>query len=643
MLIVGLCVTAYARQKPAPDWGVAAAQGATPGYAKDAESVILYDEIVESVDADGRAVETEHEAIRVLAPQGRSDAVCALGYDVDEKIQQMHAWTITAGGQQFEANEKDAIEIGDTSIPVMLSTYKARILKPPAVDVGATVVCETVEQMASYLHEESWGVQSELPVVDQSLELDLPAGMSYAVSWRNMDALKPVEVAPNHWRWEVKDERPLDLRDVPSHPNRTALAARASIDWGELGVQGTDNRWRAIGNFASNLEAGRPDPTPEITAETQQLIAGAPDFFSRVQRITEYIQKNVRYFVVERGIGGWQAHPAGEIFRNRYGDCKDKTTLLISMLRVAGIQAFYVPVDDRRGVVAPDAPSFYGNHMIAAIEIPAGVQDKRLQAVVTAKNGKRYLIFDPTNEAVPAGTLPSYEQGGYGLLADGQQSWIMALPVLGPEASVAVRKGSFALAADGTLTGTVSVDRDGTQGANLRLALKDADQKEQRENLERNLAGDLPGVALNSFTYADPPALEKPVSLDYSVTAGQYAHQAGNLLLVRPRVVGTDGLAFDDHPRTVPIDLQATGEWRDSFDIKLPAGYVVDELPDPVNVDMGFASYHSKSTAEGGVLHYERDYEVKKVQIPAADSLQFRKLESAILSDERGTAVLRQK
>ena len=47
-----------------------------------------------------------------------------------------------------------------------------------------------------------------------------------------------------------------------------------------------------------------------------------------------------------RGIGGWQANHAADIFRNRYGDCKDKTTLLIAMLHVAGIDAYYVPVDD---------------------------------------------------------------------------------------------------------------------------------------------------------------------------------------------------------------------------------------------------------------------------------------------------------
>ena len=116
---------------------------------------------------------------------------------------------------------------------------------------------------------------------------------------------------------------------------------------------------------------------------------------------------------------------------------------------------------------------------------------------------------------------------------------------------------------------------------------------------------------------------------------------AGSLLLVRPRVVGSDALPFDDKPRTVPIDLEATGRWRDSFDITLPAGYVVDETPDPVNVDLDFASYHSTVTAKDNLLHYEREYTVRQVEIPADKAEAFRKLESAILSDEKGTAVLR--
>jgi len=127
----------------------------------------------------------------------------------------------------------------------------------------------------------------------------------------------------------------------------------------------------------------------------------------------------------------------------------------------------------------------------------------------------------------------------------------------------------------------------------------------------------------------------------YKLTASQYAHTAGPLLLVRPRVVGTFAEPFNDKPRTVPIDLDATGRWHDSFDITLPAGYVVDETPDPVEVDTGFASYKSSITAKGNVLHYEREYVVKQVEIPAEKAAEFRKLEGAILMDEKGTAVLK--
>jgi len=100
-------------------------------------------------------------------------------------------------------------------------------------------------------------------------------------------------------------------------------------------------------------------------------------------------------------------------------------------------------------------------------------------------------------------------------------------------------------------------------------------------------------------------------------------------------------MAFDDKPRTIPIDLGATGRWHDSFDITLPAGLTVDEVPDPVNLDLDFASYKSTITTNGNVLHYEREYIVRQVEIPAEKAATFKKLQGAILADEKGTVVLK--
>ena len=630
----------FGHSQPVPEWGMDAYKTRTPDYAKDAAAVVLFDEFVETVDAQGRAVERERRAKRVLKPQGRGEVTCSVDYSEDEKINYFRVWTIAADEKQYQAQDTDFIEEGDTGVPVMLSTNKVRIAHPPAVDVGATIICESEELLVPYIHENIWEIQHSIPVVFQALEVDLPPGRAHSQSWHNFKPVQPVEIAPNHWRWELKDTPALILRDIPSRPEWAAIAARMSVQWGDAALDGTDNEWRAIGQWVTALEANRPDPSPEIAAQAQSLIAGAPDFYTKLSRITDSIQKNIRYFIVERGIGGLQANHAADIYRNKYGDCKDKTTLLISMLQVAGIHAFYVPVDDRRGIVDPDSPSLVGNHMITAIEIPADVQDPRLMAIVKAKDGKRYLIFDPTNERVPVGNLPSYLQGSYGTLAAGASSQIIALPVLPPAANPHERKGAFTLALDGTLTGSVDSTHSGS-GGELRNTLKYSDEKERREALETAVAHDVPGVVLNSFQYVQPSDLDKPIEIHYKLTAGQYAHQAGPLLLVRPRVVGSDALPFDDKPRTVPIDLSATGHWHDSYDITLPPGYVVDETPDPVDVDVDFATYHSTITAKDNQIHYERDYVIRQVQIPADKAASFRKLESAILTDEKGTAVLK--
>ena len=379
----------FSKDKPIPDWGLEAAKTKTPDYAKDSPAVILFDEYVETVDDQGRATERERIATRILKPQGRRDAPCGVSFDVDEKIIYFRAWTIAADEKQYPAQETDFVDVGDTGIPVMLSTHKRRVVLPPAADVGATIICESEELLAPYQQETVWQFQSSIPFVFQALEVDLPPGRAHSEAWHRFQPVKPVEVAPNHWRWEIKDVHALDLREVKSHPDGAALTARMSVHWGDAGVEGKDNEWKALGQRWTALEANRPDPSPEITSQTQSLIAGAPDFYSKLSRITEYIQKNVRYFIVSRGISGWQANHAADIFRNRYGDCKDKTTLLISMSQVAGIHGFYVLVDDRRGVIDPEAPSFYGDHMITAIEIPADVNDPRLKAIVKAKDGKK--------------------------------------------------------------------------------------------------------------------------------------------------------------------------------------------------------------------------------------------------------------
>jgi len=628
-----------------PQWGLDAAKTPTPAYAKDAPAVVLFDEYLITVDDQNQAVERERFAVRILQPQGRMYAHCSAWYDVDEKLDYFRSWTIAPDGRQFQAMETDFIDHGAYAGAQMQFTERVRIVNPPASDPGSIVVCEIEEHLRPYMSEEEWDIQTPIPVVFQALELALPPGGHYAESWRKFAAVKPVETGSNHLRWEIRDIPALDLENLHATPPWRALAARMSVKWGDAAVKGAENQWRAIGLWQEQLEEHRPDPTPEITAGAQQLIAGAPDFYTKLSRVTSYIQKNIRYFVVERGIGGWQAHYAGDIYRNRYGDCKDKTTLLISMLQAIGVRAYYLHVDSERGTIDPDAPSLAGNHMITAIELPEGENDPRLMARVKAANGKTLLIFDPTDEVTPVGLIRGQLQGAYGNISNGAHSQVLQMPVLTPDSAELTRKGYFTLAPDGALAGDVVETSTGDAAARERWSIKNKDSKELRESLEKSLGSDLPGLAFKGFEFHQTADLDKPLNLDLHLSAAGYAHASGPLLLLRPRVLGSDARAVPDvmegKPRAYSIELGHPGRFRDSFDIALPAGYVVDETPDPVNLDLDFANYHSSVSAKGNTLHYEREYVVRQVEIPPEKAAAFRRLESAILADEKGAAVLK--
>jgi len=160
------------------------------------------------------------------------------------------------------------------------------------------------------------------------------------------------------------------------------------------------------------------------------------------------------------------------------------------MLSSVGIHSALMMVDDRRGVVDPDAPSILGDHMIGAIEIPVGYNSPKLRSVITAKTGKRYLIFDPTWDKTPFGQLEHELQASYGVLFEKNSSEIVELPLMSPELNRIQRTASFQLQTDGTLKGTVVENRFGDLAEVRRQVYTNATAKEQQAFEDRLLGED---------------------------------------------------------------------------------------------------------------------------------------------------------
>ena len=626
-----------------PDWVLQAAAARLPVYPANTEAVVLLDERLLSVSADGRALERHREVIRILRPQGRSYAEIVVRYSRDEKLNYFHAWSIGPDGHQYTVKDQEVRDEALGEWGILYDDLRAKVVRPPGADPGGVIAYETEEHVASYgADEEAWDFQRDIPAAHCILEVDLPANWNHYDAWLHYPPVAATEVAPNHLRWELSNIAGIDLNEVELAPSARAVAARMVVHYSAAALPAGDQRWAAIGNWYDTLASARTEAPQEIAAKSREVGASA-DFGAKIQGVARFMQREIRYVGIEIGIGGLQPHPAVDIFRSRYGDCKDKVTLMIAMLNAVGVHATWLLVDTHRGFIDPALPSVEGNHAIAAIEVPVGYKDPALRAMVTARGGKHYLIFDPTDAYTPIGLLAFHLQGSYGILVAGNDSQVIQLPVLAPDADTLNRTASLALNAEGTLEGTVTEVRSGEQALHYRRLYNEESEKQQREDIERRLQRDFSSFTVESESAQDTSEINKSVVLRYRFTANAYAQAAGDLLLVRPRVLGRHAEPYNDRPRAYPIDLGQTGTWRDQIDVALPAGYVVDDLPRDVDLDVGFASYKSHVTADGNVLHYSREYIVRELDLAPEKSADVNKLMSVINTDESNSAVLKKK
>jgi hypothetical protein len=647
-----------AKPDSVPDWVRTAAAQTLPHYSPETNAVILLDETTYTVAPDGRAVEHVRHVVKILRPQGRREGIVHVSFDKDTKILSMNVWSIGPDGHEYAMKDKDYTDVGLDEGGIAFDDTRFRVARPPAADPGGVIAWEYEQRSRPFVTEKTWYFQDEVPHLTQSFTLALPPGYTYGTTWAHHPPVKEADLEQQRWRWQMNDTPAVDLDHVPLSPSPEAIAARMTVHYAGPNLPfATSGTWQSIGEWYGQLSKDRLVATPEIAAKSQEIAAGKQDFYDKTEAIAEFVQKQVRYVAIEVGVGGYQPHAAADVFRNRYGDCKDKATLVSAMLSTVGVHAALMMVDTNRGAVDASAPSLFGNHMIAAIEVPKGYDSPKLRSVVTAANGRRYLIFDPTWEKTPFGQLESNLQGSYGILMEGAESQAIQLPVLDPALNTIRRNASFRLDADGVLKGTVTEKRFGDVAERRRMVYATGtgtgaqtsgavvtsatESKEQREFLDHSLERDFTTFSATDVKVENAEDLNKDLTLTYTLSADRYAKTMGPLLMVRPRVLGSLGMAPDRKPRKVPIDLGETMQATDDYSIELPPGYAVDEVPDPVKLDLGFAAYQSAVEVKGNTLRYTRTYTVRQVTLPADRYPDVQKLAGVIQADEEGRAVLK--
>jgi hypothetical protein len=641
-----MAISGRAAAGDAPQWMHALVSVPLPAHDEKTDAVVLLSDVNVTVLGTDKIRTHVREAYKILRPEGREHGLIWVEFNPERKVKDFRAWCIPAQGRDYEVKEKDAIDVADPAEGgYLIDDTKRKILQIPAPDPGNIIGYEYEVEEEPFWLQDAWYFQRPDPVRESHFSLQLPPGWVFKTAWISHAEIKPDETG-GALNWAITDVP--GIRSEPEMPPWKGVAGQMVVTFFPSGTPAKDEfaSWDGIGNWIGHLYSDRMTTSDAIKQKVATLTAGKTSQLQKMQAIAQFVQHDIRYVAISLGIGGIQPHPSAEVFAHKYGDCKDKATLMRTMLREIGVDSYDVIINAARGTVTRDTPPHNAfDHVIVAIRLPDDVKDASLTAVVQHPKLGRLLYYDPTYDImIPFGQLRGNLQGNYGLLVTADGGELVQLPQEPPSMNGIRRVGKLTLELTGGLRGEINERRIGDSASSerwrLRTVTKDTDRIKPIEDL---LSGSLGNFQIVKASLINIEQTDQPFGFDYSFQSSNYAKMAGNLLLVRPRVLGnkSSGILETKEPRKFPVEFDGPLQDTDSFDITLPPGYVVDDLPPPMNADYSFASYHSKTQTSGNVLHYERSLEIKELSVPVEKMDQLKKLYRIIATDERNTAVLR--
>ena len=614
-----------------PDWVAQAGDTAVPHWAESSRAVVLLDHTNVTVNPNGTIRTLRQRAIRIVSPSARDLATVGIVLDGRTSLQSFRAWSV-AGGQTRTLTNRDAFEASPWG--ALYEDARIRVLKIPNADPGNTIAWEIVEDEQPFLLQPLWEFQSDLPVLESSLTVIVPVAWKANVRWLRHAVVAPVETSGTRMQWQLHNIPA--IRTEPRMPAISAVAGRAIIDILSPS-QTKPPAWSEVASWFAKLAEPRCAISPQIAAKVRELAPQENAPIDRLRVLARFAQINIRYVAVEIGIGGYQPHAADDVFTRRYGDCKDKVTLLRTLLRAAGFESWYVIANGSGGFVDPDSPSLGAfDHVIIAIRVPANAT--RMFATIDHPRLGRLLLFDPTSEVTAFGLLPQYEQGSHGLLVAEDGGELISLPVA-PATANQLRRNAKLQLSDGSVSGVVEEVRTGMLAARLRQELRPLSSVDRARFVDRMVSASLVNPRVTNLQIENVDDPDGALVIHYSLQVDRYVSSANNLTFLRPRLFGDTSSPINIEGRTE--DYLTDGPLIETDDVEMAIGPLsVQELPPLARIDTPALLYVSKSVDEGGVLRYRSELTIRVATVPLQAIPELNRAFGSIAADARNTVVL---
>ncbi len=288
----------------------------------------------------------------------------------------------------------------------------------------------------------------------------------------------------------------------------TKLLLSTSPDWF------AKSRWF----YKVNEDFGSFDVTPDIQAKVNEILRSAKDETDSISLLTHWVADEVRYSGISMGCGeGYTLHKGAMTFNDRCGVCKDKAGMLITMLRAAGFKSY--PAMTMAGSRIDYIPADQFNHSVTIVKL---------------KDGK-YHLLDPTWVPFVRELWSSAEQQQQYLMGVPEGADLNTTPLSAPENHFLKIDGQSSLAANGTLTGKLTITAEGQTDAGIRGMFRTSGKTQWNQNLEKEILKISPLAEITRLDYTDPIDYKSgPIRITIEYRIPEYALVSGEQILFTP-------------------------------------------------------------------------------------------------------------
>jgi tetratricopeptide (TPR) repeat protein len=461
----------------------------------------------------------------------------------------------------------------------------------------------------------SHSISHDAIFLHEELQISIPR--ERAVKWKSAD-VRPVISETGSRRIFTWTSSQLEHKSAEQERRDQEQAsyqvARGKLPAPEIQLS-TFKSWQDIGRWYLDLQQDRAKPSPEIRAKAEELTKGITGDDAKLHAIYNYVSTQFHYIGVSFGIGRYQPHPATDVLGNQYGDCKDKHTLLASLLDAAGIRAFPAFINVSREI-DPDVPSpAQFDHLITAVP-----------------NGDHFIWLDTTPEVAPFAHLVSTLRDKQALVVNGDNSSLIATPATSPSRALQTFRIDAQLTDSGTLEGKVDrAVRGDDNEVLLRAAFRSVPMPQWKDLIQQisystGFAGDVSDVIAGT-----PENIDEPFRFSYTYTRKEYPDWSNGRVSPPLPPIALPAVSDKDQP-TNPIWLGMPTEIRLESIVKFPTGYT-PELPGNVDLNESFAEYHASYAIKDGALTTDRHFISKLREVPLTQHDAYKKFSKTVASD----------